>query len=319
MKILVLRKNYLESQHLVSWIAMNFSGEAVGSSGDLQQKIFPRSAIKMIQVLPFLRKKFEVKQNISEKELACACASHAGEPQHIEVVGSWLQRLNLNENSLHCGAQPPFNESALHQMIRENKKPTRLHNNCSGKHTAMLEFSLMLNAPVSSYASIDHPVQKEIQQLISEMSEEKITEWGIDGCGIPAWRMSLLGFAKMMALFGKRSLVEGSIEENVFKAFTKFPELTSGKEEFCAQAMKQFPEKLLIKVGAEGIMTAIVPEKKIAVVLKSSDGSQRAAQAGIAALISHFSPEMSDSFKKWSQPTLLNWSGETVGEILATL
>lgn len=315
MKVQVLRNQLLESEHQVDWVAMNFAGEIVGSSGDIQQKIFPRSAIKMIQVLPFLKKKFEMNQSISDEEIACACASHSGESQHLHVVDNWLKRLNLNSEHLHCGPQPPYDESTWRQMLESKIAPTRLHNNCSGKHTAMLEYSQLLGADVKSYYDVNHPVQKEIRSLISSMANEDILEWGTDGCGIPTWRFSLVGFARVMSRFGQQSLKENTIEQKVFKAFTRFPELTSGHKNFCAQVMVLNPEKILVKVGAEGMMTAVLADKKISIVLKTKDGTKRAAEVAIAALIEKFNPELKSALNPFAQPKIFNWAGEAVGSI----
>lgn len=313
MKIIFKRNNLPESTHAVSWMALDLHGKVIGSDGDPTFQVFPRSAIKMIQVLPFL---YDLApDSLDPRELACACASHSGELIHTELVSSWLKRLNLTEHDLVCGAHKPFDESTAGQMLITRQKPTRLHNNCSGKHTAMLNYALTLGVPTESYSDATGPVQKNIQALMAKMSEEPITQWGIDGCGIPAWRMSLLGFAKMMANFGRKAAQKKSIENQVFTAFTTHPELTSGHAEFCCQIMQAFPNKLMVKVGAEGVMTAVCPEKERVLVLKVHNGNEMAAEVAIAHLLQRHIPEFKPKLEKWIQPALRNWAGDVIGSV----
>jgi L-asparaginase II len=37
---------------------------------------------------------------VTEEELALACASHSGEPDHVALVRAWLERLGLDPSAL---------------------------------------------------------------------------------------------------------------------------------------------------------------------------------------------------------------------------
>ncbi|KYG66771.1 hypothetical protein AZI86_06940 [Bdellovibrio bacteriovorus] len=319
MKIVVERGSHVESMHQVSYVVMDPQGKILDSSGDVEEKFFPRSAIKMIQVLPLVRFKRERGLPSSPHELACACASHAGEKVHIEIVSSWLERLSLKESHLICGAHLPFNETAAKFFIQNNEAPTRLHNNCSGKHTGMLEWARLLNASVENYADINHPVQQSIRTEMQTMAEIKMQneDWAIDGCGIPAWRMPLKNIATMLWHFSSEAAIKGSAEEEVFQACVQNPVLTAGSDEFCTQAMKQLSGEVFLKVGAEGFMTAILPHRKKVIVLKVHDGAERASEVAISHLLARHVPEMKTALSAWTEPPLFNWAGTAVGRIKA--
>jgi len=96
-----------------------------------------RSCVKPLQALPFLRLAADA-IGAGEEEVAIACASHSGEPVHVETVARLLGRVDLDEGSLACGPQLPFDSAAADARIRAGLPPRRIDNNCSGKHAAML-------------------------------------------------------------------------------------------------------------------------------------------------------------------------------------
>src|SRR3546814_1011302 len=60
------------------------------------------------------------------RSLALACASHSGEPRHVETVIAWLQRLGLSAADLECGAQLPSYEPALIALLRSEEHTSEL-------------------------------------------------------------------------------------------------------------------------------------------------------------------------------------------------
>jgi L-asparaginase II len=273
----------------------------------------------MIQILPM--QKFKKQHGIvaSEQELACGCASHAGEACHTEVISKWLQRLSLDEKALVCGAHLPFDDRAAKELIRNNQTPSKIHNNCSGKHAGLLEWAQLLGAPTSSYFEVSHPVQKSLRQEMENLGDYKFADddWGIDGCGIPAWQMPLKNMALMLARFSNEAAKPGTAEELIFNACVKNPVLTSGTDEFCGQAMQRMPGEVFFKVGAEGVMTAILPKKQVVIALKVHDGAERATEVAVASILTKAFPEMQAALSAWTAPTLYNWAGTPIGTISA--
>ncbi|HEY3890316.1 MAG TPA: asparaginase, partial [Caulobacteraceae bacterium] len=132
------RGDWLESRHRGAVAIADASGRLVWSAGEVERPIFARSALKMLQALPLVETGAAEAFAVSPKDLALACASHGGEPFHVEAVAAWLDRIGCDQGDLACGAHAPANEAAARALLLSGARPSRLHNNCSGKHTGFL-------------------------------------------------------------------------------------------------------------------------------------------------------------------------------------
>ena len=175
-----------ESRHRGAVAIADAKGRLVWSAGDVETPVFPRSALKMLQTLPLVESGGADAFGLSPRELALACASHSGEPFHVEAVAAWLQRLGLGENDLACGA-PTGPDGAL----------SRLHNNCSGKHSGFLTVARHLGVETKGYEQPDHPVQRLALGAIAAMAglDAATMPVAIDGCAAPAAALSLHALA----------------------------------------------------------------------------------------------------------------------------
>ena len=63
------------------------------------------------------------------------------------------------------------------------------------------------------------------------------------------------------------------------------PDLVAGEGRACTELMRAMDGKVAIKTGAEAVYVAIIPEKKLGIALKIVDGTTRASQCAIAALL----------------------------------
>ena len=134
----VTRGETVESAHRGHLIVIDGDGNTVVSIGDPKAVTFFRSAAKPFQAIPCITSGAADAFNFSEEEIALACASHSGESRHVRIAGLMLERIGLNEAHLHCGSHLPFYEKEAERMLRVGEYATQLHNNCSGKHAAML-------------------------------------------------------------------------------------------------------------------------------------------------------------------------------------
>src|SRR5438105_4849453 len=137
----VIRGETVESVHTGHLAIVSGSGETLFEIGDVSTVTYFRSAAKAFQAIPFITSGAADAFGYLNDEIALACASHSGEPIHIEIAARMLAKAGMKESDLRCGSHPPFNESASRNLISAGIKPTQLHNNCSGKHAAMLAFA----------------------------------------------------------------------------------------------------------------------------------------------------------------------------------
>ncbi len=94
-------------------------------------------------------------------------------------------------------------------MIVRHERWTPLHNNCSGKHTGFMTLARHLGAPVAGYQLIDHPAQRMVEKTLKEMAGlSGDLPYGVDGCTVPNFALSLTALARAMAQFADTSATD---------------------------------------------------------------------------------------------------------------
>lgn len=322
----VCRAGVVESQHRGAFCVVDAKGNTVLSQGDISQPIFPRSSIKAIQALVLLESGAADAFGFSAEEIAIACASHGGEVLHVGVVQSMLHKMGLSGALLQCGAHWPMYEPAGRHLAMEGETPCSLHNNCSGKHAGFLAVLKHLKITPKGYCEPEHPLQKAIQATLEDLCEVDLSKLpiGIDGCAIPTWAVPLrnlaLAFSKFAMPTGRVSLEReqamGRITQSVFAA----PFMVAGTERYCSRLMAAFGQRVFVKMGAEGVFCAFIPEKGYGIALKCDDGSLRGAENILSALLEDLGVISKDEFSEkaladlYAMP-LKNRHGKKVGEI----
>lgn len=314
------RGQCVESFHRGAFAILNASGEIIASMGDIAQPVFPRSAIKVLQALPLVESGAAEAAGFGNKELALACASHSGEPVHVDVASAMLEKAGLSPDALACGEQWPLESGVARDLARSGGKPTQLHNNCSGKHAGMLAFARHIGADIKGYEKPDHPVQEAIRTALEELTGEKLGQdvCGTDGCSVPTWAASLTGFARAFAsMAGKNWLSEKRREafHQLMAACASEPHLVEGQGRFGTGIMRRFDSAAFVKGGAEGFYCAAFPEKGLGFALKIDDGARRGAEATAAfTMAAVLLGDVSRSGELYDRE-LKNWKGLKVGEI----
>ncbi len=259
----------------------------IGAWGDADAHILPRSSAKMIQALPLVESGAAEAAGLTTEHLALSCASHNGAAIHTDRVTRWLAELGLGESDLRCGPQEPTDVPARNHLVCQHTAPDQRHNNCSGKHSGFLTLSRHLRAG-PDYIDLDHPVQRAIATATSEVMDETVSDHAIDGCSAPNFAGSLSGFARAMAHFAAATQGHGARETAMVRlrdAMMAHPELVAGEGRACTRLMRAANKRAAVKTGAEGVFFAIVPEHKIGVALKISDGATRGAEAALTQIL----------------------------------
>jgi L-asparaginase II len=173
------------------------------------------------------------------------------------------------------------------------------------------------------YGAYDHKLQIRLQKILTEVSSENmdLAPWGIDGCGIPTYAMSLRGMAKAMSsLMSEKSLSAERKEacRLIREAVLAQPFFVGGTGDFCSESMALAQGRLLMKPGAEGVYAGVLLTEGLTFAMEVRDGNPRAARVGAAALLKTFKGLAENEFLQLSshtEPLVKNWSGETVGKI----
>ncbi len=289
----VTRGRIVESIHYGSIAIVDSNGKLIASYGDPQAVAFLRSSAKPFQALPFVERGGAEYFNFTPRELALSCASHEGSDMHVQAVSHLQSKIGIEESNLHCGTHLPGDVNEFRSLIIHDQQPSTNHNNCSGKHTAMLAHAKMRGLPLENYLDIDHPVQQDILTTFADMCRLSIdqVELGVDGCSAPNFAVPLynaaLAFARMC---DPRTLADtrASACRKITAAMTAYPEMVSGYGEFDQQFMKAGEGKIVCKRGAEGyqivgllpnVLSADVPG--IGIAMKVSDGDAARMGSGL--------------------------------------
>jgi L-asparaginase II len=316
----VTRGPLVESTHRGAVAIADARGELRFALGDVETPVYPRSAFKMMQALPLVESGAADAFKVSPKELSMACASHSGEPFHVRAAGKWLARIGCQECDLACGPHLPIGEEAAHAMLRARKTPTRLHNNCSGKHTGFLTLARHLGAPVEDYVGLEHPVQRAVRQTVGELcdSEPSSMPVGIDGCAAPNFALPLsklaLGFARLADPTGLGK-TRSKAAKRLMSAVTRHPLFESGTGRADAIFIAAAGGGTMTKVGAEAVYGAAIPSLGLGVALKIDDGAGRGAETAIAAILGRLGvldPQSAVAASFIAAP-VRNWRGEQCG------
>ncbi len=278
----IWRGPFLESVHNGHAVICDDTGQIVDAWGNPDQVVLSRSASKMIQALPLVTSGAAEAAGLKPEHLALACASHRGAPLHTEWVTAWLSNLGLTDHDLRCGAHFPYDAPTEQAMRRAGETPCQYHNNCSGKHAGFLTLTRHLRAG-PEYIETDHPVQKAVLEAFERVTGETSPGFGIDGCSAPNFAGSLHAMARAMAHFAASP--EGSPEATLHRAMRLHPEFVAGEGSACTELMRATKDKVVIKTGAEGFYNAILPDQKLGIALKISDGATRASECAIAAIL----------------------------------
>lgn len=322
----VTRGTTVESRHRAAFAVADTSGRVVLHAGDIERPVYPRSAIKPLQALVLVETGAAEAHGLGDAEIALACASHGGEPRHVETVAAWLERIGCSPDDLECGPQVPSEESAAVALYRSGEAPGRIHNNCSGKHTGFLTAARHLGHPTRGYIRFEHPVQQSILGIMESMTgcELGAAPRGIDGCGIPTIGVPLGNLALAMARLAdpadqpeRRQAAAARIR----RAMAAEPFMVAGTGRFCTAVMEVLRERALIKTGAEGVYCAALPELGLGVALKVDDGAGRAAEVLMGQLLRRLDVIGEAEAKRLAatlEPPILNRAGVEVGRIRAT-
>lgn len=325
------RGTIMESRHCGHVAVLDGDGRVLASSGAPDTISFLRSSAKPHQTIPLVATGAADHFGFTDREIAVACGSHNGEAEHTEAVASMLRKIGLDETALHCGAHEPYGEKAAEELKRRGHKPSALHNNCSGKHAAMLALALYLKAPVENYEEPEHPVQCLIAKTIAQFANLRESEMGlgVDGCSAPNFAIPVKAMALMFArLVRPPADFEDATREacaRVVEAMNAHPEMVEGGGELDTELMKAERGKIVSKVGAEGVYTAgVLPSdrfpKGLGLAFKIEDGDKGdRARSPLAVEILRRLGLLADrdmkNLSRWVNPVIRNHRGDEVGRV----
>jgi len=297
----VVRNGFVESRHHGHVVAFAADGNVVIDIGDTAAPVLPRSSLKPLQTLAFLRNGWRPQD---DEQIALATASHSGEDRHVTVVRRILAQAGLDESHLQNTPDLPLHTPSAHALLRAGGGADRLHNNCSGKHAAMLATCVANGWSVDNYLEVDHPVQLAARAATEDLCAEPVSAVAVDGCGAPAFAVSLRGLARAFATL---------IDSDVARAMRAHPDLVGGSGRDVTALMRAVPG-MIAKDGAEGVYAAALDDGS-SVAIKIADGAGRARTPVLVAALVALRVDASTLTELSSRPVLGH--GAVIGRVRA--
>ncbi len=320
--VVVTRGANIESRHRVHAAAVGPGDKVVAVARDPSLVTMWRSCSKLFQVMPFLSSGGFDDLGWGDEELVLACASHGGEPEHIAIVTRMLDAIGREEGDLACGPHEPLSTRGA-KIARESGRPfSRLMNNCSGKHAAMLARAHTAGWPTHGYERADHSVQRGCLAEVATWSGVPIDDMpiAVDGCGVTVMALPLTAMALAYSRWGQAAEVGDELASRTATAIRAHPFLLAGTERFDTVLLEETGGRVISKVGAEGVHSITVPSMGLGLAVKVEDGALRAQHIAVLRalqLLDVLPADLSPRLAEWAVKVLRNTRGEIVGEVRA--
>ena len=318
--VVVTRGTIVESLHRVHAAVVNASGAVVAAAHDPSLVTHWRSCAKPFQVMPLLEHGGFDAMGWGDDQLALACGSHGGEPEHVALAQAMLASIGMEEGDLACGPHDPLSARGLKILRDGGDRPTRLHNNCSGKHAAMLARARTAGWPTVGYERDEHPVQQECLAEVARWAAVDPSSIGraIDGCGVVVFALPLTAMAAAYARLADSARRSHEIPSRIVHAMQTRPFLVGGSDRFDSAIIEATGGRVIAKIGAEGVHSLALIDEGIGIALKVECGAQRAQFPAAIAALQHYGalPEqLPTRLAEFSYKQLRNTRGEVVGDV----
>lgn len=310
-----------------AFAACDAAGDLLAHAGDPGLPAFMRSSAKPFQAVAFLRRGLASALGLSDGEIACACASHEGQDRHVEAARRILSACGNEESGLLCGVHPASSKDLEFRVARGDVKLSPIHNNCSGKHAAMLAVCRHEGWPAATYPDPDHPLQRENLATLAAFAgiDASSIVVGVDNCTVPTFALPLSAAARAFA----RLVEPGDLPKDLADAGARAaramgarPDMVGGDGRLDTAIMELTRGRVIVKTGANGYHAAAGrrPEGGAAVgfalKLSGAETEQQKAPVTIACLAAAgllSRPETAALAKTHAAPQL-NCRGAIVGQ-----
>jgi L-asparaginase II len=319
-----LRGSVVESRHRGAIAVCDTEGAAYLTIGDVLTPVFPRSTAKPIQALPLVSSGAADHYGLTDQQLALACASHNGEAGHVAAIAAMLARADLDLTALECGAHWPLYQPAAHALVRAGASPTALHNNCSGQHAGFLCVAGQMAVDPRHYVEVDHPVQREASAALEAATGISLKAFATDGCSIPTYAVPLDRLACGFARLGTGHRLDpqrAAAARRLLDACMSHPWYLGGTARFCTTVIDRLKNRVLLKMGAEGVFGAALPELGFGIAVKCDDGGMRATEVIMATLLARLLPLSADdgaALEQLAWPAVRSCNNVEVGSLRPT-
>jgi L-asparaginase II len=310
----------VESRHRVHAAVVGEHDALIATAHDPTLVSSWRSCAKPFQIMPLIESGGFDDLHWGDDQLALACASHGGEPEHVALAQKMLNDIGLEEGDLACGPHDPLSSRGVKLLRDSGIRLSRLHNNCSGKHAAMLARAQTAGWHTYGYERRDHPVQRCCLQAAAAWAglQENEVSQAVDGCGVVAFALPLRNMALAWSRIARAVRDGDEIPSRIMHAMRTRPFLIGGTDRFDTVLIEETEGRVIAKIGAEGVHSVGVPELGLGFAVKVDDGAQRAQFPAVLRILQIYDvlpAQLPTRLEEFMRRPLRNTRGEVVGEV----
>jgi L-asparaginase II len=303
------RNGRIQAVHTGHAVVVGERGAVLRAWGEAQTETYARSAAKLLQALPFAA--VADRLGLGDAEVAVACGSHSAEPFHVEAAQRILDAAGLSVSDLRCGVHDPGPQAG--PMPASGW--TAMHNNCSGKHAAMLAVCKERGWPLGTYLEPTHPLQAEVRAAVAKAAGLPDVAFGVDGCGLPTFWMPLSGLARSFQWLHASGDPRAT---RVLDAIARHPEMVGGTANSDTDTPGATKGRIVSKYGAVGVVAAVDRSSGQALALKMAAGASQPARAvgiGVMREAGWLRPGEAERLEMHLRPPMRNHMGALVGHL----
>jgi len=326
--VAITRGDLDESVHYGAVVVADAEGRVLASAGSPGTVTYMRSCAKPLQILPLLESGAADHFRLTSAEAAIMIGSHNGEPRHVETVRGILAKIGLSEEFLMCGAHAPYHKPSALALAQEGKRPTALHNNCSGKHAGMLALALFLKEPPEGYFRPEHAVQRAMLEAVAAFTgvPRDTIHVAVDGCSAPTFGVPLAAAAGAFARLiepARFASARRYAARRAVESMVAHPEMVAGEGRLDTDLMTAARGELIAKAGAEGYYAVGFQRDGhgYGIAFKVSDGDGDRARTAMVlralADLELFDARKLEAIAAEHQPPITNRRGTVVGKVEA--
>ena len=282
---------------------------------------FTRSTLKALQALPFVEAGGPQHFGFTSKHMALLCASHSGEPMHVQAAQQMLEKADQTYKALRCGCHVPYHFENTATAPSPGETFDERYNNCSGKHAGFVAYCVQHGLSLENYEAPDHPLQQAIRRDVARAvgMDANDMKAGVDGCSAPNYAMPLsrlaTGYARLAS--GGADSQFGNSFAQLSAAMTAHPDLVSGTGRNDKAFMEVGSGDWVTKVGADGVQVVGSKSRGQAFALKIIDANKPAlfaASVEIMEQLGWLDDTQREALRPWRAQHIINARGIQVGE-----
>ena len=241
-----------------------------------------------------------------------------------EEYHEYVNKIGITLYDLKTGKPYSFYPSYREKQLKENQEMKQYNSDCSGRHIAFIAECIALNYPMEGYDSPEHPIQKDILKLISDITRipERDIVVGNDGCGVPVHAVPIKNMAMAYARFTTPENLPKEYRDGakiIAESMCNEPDMIAAPGDFCTELLRVTKGKFIGKLGADGLFLVGVRGRDMGIAVKIEDGDVFTALYPVVMStldqLGLLSDEEKSALKDFSETPLLSDHGTVVGNV----